>query len=201
MKRAVTLVELMIVLVILGILSAILFPVLASSKEGGKNVACANQLKQLVLASLQYASDHEDRLPRAVSEIEKALIPVRGESFEFDGPVPDRSLLELLGPYKVQKSMFKCPKDWMSEVYRSQSSKNSWFETYGTSYEFANEWAMKGYPLTNVNAPSTKAMHYDAEDFHHRSATASGKVAVGFFDGHSELVTLQQVPHLIAKPE
>ncbi len=61
-KCGFTLIELLVVIAILGILAALLLPVLARSKGKAQGAACANNLRQLHLAWVFYAADNSDLL-------------------------------------------------------------------------------------------------------------------------------------------
>ena len=58
-----TLVEILVVLAIIGILAAILFPVFGRARDSAKRASCASNLKQLGLAFQQYTKDYGDRYP------------------------------------------------------------------------------------------------------------------------------------------
>lgn len=57
-KSGFTLIELLVVIAIIAILAAILFPVLTSAKEKGKQVACLNNMKQLGMGFRMYLDDY-----------------------------------------------------------------------------------------------------------------------------------------------
>ena len=60
--RAFTLIELLVVIAIIALLMAIMVPVLRSAREQGYRVVCLSNLKQLTLAWLAYADEHDGKL-------------------------------------------------------------------------------------------------------------------------------------------
>ena len=60
--RAFTLIELLVVIAIIALLMAIMVPVLRSAREQGQRIVCLSNLKQLTLAWLAYAEEHEGKL-------------------------------------------------------------------------------------------------------------------------------------------
>ncbi len=60
--RAFTLIELLVVIAIIALLLALLFPVLRSARESGQRTVCLSNLRQLTLAWLAYATEHDSKL-------------------------------------------------------------------------------------------------------------------------------------------
>jgi type II secretory pathway pseudopilin PulG len=58
-----TVMELLVVIAVMILLAAILFPVLAQAREAARRVACSSRLKQLVTAHRLYTLDYDDTLP------------------------------------------------------------------------------------------------------------------------------------------
>jgi prepilin-type processing-associated H-X9-DG protein len=56
---AFTLVELLVVIATIGILTALLLPAVAAARAKGREVFCANNLRQLFLANMMYADEHD----------------------------------------------------------------------------------------------------------------------------------------------
>ncbi|MFQ3678433.1 MAG: prepilin-type N-terminal cleavage/methylation domain-containing protein [Fimbriimonadaceae bacterium] len=65
-RRAFTLIELLVVIAIIAILAAILFPVFAQAKMAAKRTTTVSNMKQIVTATIMYAADHDDALPRTM---------------------------------------------------------------------------------------------------------------------------------------
>ncbi len=61
--RGFTLVELLIIIMVIAILAAILFPVIVDVREKAHQSTCLNNQRRLAMAITSYAQDNDGRLP------------------------------------------------------------------------------------------------------------------------------------------
>jgi len=64
-RKGFTLIELLVVIAIISILAAILFPVFATAKAKGHQIACMSNMRQLGMAITLYVQDSDDLYPGA----------------------------------------------------------------------------------------------------------------------------------------
>lgn len=62
-KKAFTLIEILVVIGIIALLAAILFPVLSSARERARSTNCMSNQKQIALALIQYTQDYGRLFP------------------------------------------------------------------------------------------------------------------------------------------
>ena len=127
--RAFTLIELLVVIAIIGILAAILLPVLSKAKGRAQGVACVNQGKQMMTAMLLYTSDNSEFFPPNPDD--GNTLPGYnwcggqagiGGPEEFNPDVlqdPTRSLL--IGYLGGKVDVFRCPADRRTGPYQGAS--------------------------------------------------------------------------------
>jgi prepilin-type N-terminal cleavage/methylation domain-containing protein/prepilin-type processing-associated H-X9-DG protein len=65
-----TLIELLVVIAIIGILAALLLPVLEQGESRAKRIRCVNNLKEMGLAFHMFAHDHQDKFPMQTPQSE-----------------------------------------------------------------------------------------------------------------------------------
>lgn len=114
-RSAFTLVEILVVVGILAVLAAFLFPVFGRVRENSKRAACQSNLLQLGLAFTQYTQDFDERLPVAVHGSAGANVEGGWVFFSTFGTRGDDSVFDVkrgsLFPYVKNEQVYICPTD------------------------------------------------------------------------------------------
>jgi prepilin-type processing-associated H-X9-DG protein/prepilin-type N-terminal cleavage/methylation domain-containing protein len=111
-----TLIEILIVIAIIALLAAILFPVFARVRENARRTSCASNLKQIGTAVQMYIQDNDEHLPTA------------GSDSSTGGDI-----VGILTPYTKQQygqGIWKCPS------HTSFPSDGSWTSSYGYNWQY-----------------------------------------------------------------
>jgi prepilin-type N-terminal cleavage/methylation domain-containing protein len=148
-KTGFTLIEMLVVIAIIGILSSMLLPALARSKEKGKITQCLSNLRQIGIGLALYTHDSQDKFPEAYVQ------ETNGESkldfFAIGGfdpqpanfPCLPTAEIRPLYPYIKPSPVFRCPSDHgitfpvppCQPDSGSQFNPTCW-ETTGCSYAY-----------------------------------------------------------------
>jgi prepilin-type N-terminal cleavage/methylation domain-containing protein/prepilin-type processing-associated H-X9-DG protein len=125
-RRAFTLTELLVVVAIVAILAALLFPVLAQAREAGRRAACLSNERQLGAAVTLYLQDYDERFPQT----HPAATPWSFPEAEITLEVPWRELVE---PYVRSPRLFQCPSDWGAPAWHPSTYAPNGYTVYGAS--------------------------------------------------------------------
>jgi prepilin-type N-terminal cleavage/methylation domain-containing protein len=105
LKRAFTLIELMVVIAIIAILAALLLPVLSSAKARAQRTVCMNNLRQINLGLRMYSDDSSDKAPRTPGTTNSPGLNWTGYKTLM------KSYVGLNGASSQQDKLFACPAD------------------------------------------------------------------------------------------
>ncbi len=118
-------IELLVVIGIVAVIAAILFPVFVSIRERGRRTQCLSNERQLGMAVMQYAADNNETLFVAGAD---------GHGFGWAG-----NGLGWAGrcyPYAKAVSVFYCPDDATADVLANGGGSLSGYAMYTVSYGF-----------------------------------------------------------------
>jgi prepilin-type N-terminal cleavage/methylation domain-containing protein len=130
-QKALTLVELLVVIGIIGILAALLLPVLSRAKAKAQRSACMNNLRQINLGVRMYADDSSDAFPAPRTN--------NGPPGAFTAYTKlMKSYLGMTGASSEPAKLFTCPADTFYYDYNDRVSEGLHLQShyYCSSYAF-----------------------------------------------------------------
>jgi prepilin-type N-terminal cleavage/methylation domain-containing protein/prepilin-type processing-associated H-X9-DG protein len=150
-RRAFTLTELLIVMVAVSILAVTLFPAFIRARESAQDTSCVSNLQQIGLSFMQYAQDHDRKLPRSFSQSSQK--PPGGV---WGGTSPNYYWFwqNTIYPYVKKTEIFVCPngdRGFAVTPYRGNYGVNGFLIKDNSSTS-----------LEDVKTPSTTYMVTDA---------------------------------------
>ena len=167
-RKGFTLIEMLIVIGIIAILAAVLFPVFQKVRENARAADCLSNYHQIGLAVQMYAQDDSN------------YTPANGGSFS--------GLISDCLPYTHSTAIFTCPDDFdrvdegragsyrMASLYQNKPLSCGWTDPYNPSV---------------IAEPTTTTLAYEAEkDFAEAPIVATyrhhGGTQILRFDGHAK---------------
>ena len=85
MQKRLTLVEMVIIMVVLGLLVGLIIPALNAKREKARRISCASNLKSIGLALKQYAMDFNDIFPDGKGDV--GLEQLRSNDYLTDNKI------------------------------------------------------------------------------------------------------------------
>jgi prepilin-type N-terminal cleavage/methylation domain-containing protein/prepilin-type processing-associated H-X9-DG protein len=95
-----TLIEILVVIAIIAILAAILFPVFARARENARRASCQSNLKQLGLGIKMYTQDYDERVP-----------PIEINAIADADATHPYGWADAVQPYLKSTQIFQCPSE------------------------------------------------------------------------------------------
>ncbi|HZT41944.1 MAG TPA: type II secretion system protein [Chthonomonadaceae bacterium] len=194
--RAFTLIELLTVIAIIAVVTALLFPVMQRARMQSQKDVCLSNLHQLGSAIALYAADYDGKIPYAADVFDKASdIENGGDGSSLDQLlkiIPD--IRTALQPYKASQPLFHCPLDRfiLSQSESQPDGKMSWFDKYGSSYAYDQKHALAGRDLAQYPSSAQNLLMWDYESFHVPNIGPDGMLGALFADMHVKTITWQQ---------
>ncbi len=164
---AFTLIELLVVIAIIGLLAALLLPVLSRAKESARGAACLSNLHQVGLALQLYVLDNQNKMPVMYDAPIGTNTP----------PVPGLATIDIVLTNQLgSPKILKCPSD-DKELFAQTGSSYSW--NVLLNGQDADHLRPFGLEFDPHHVP----LLFDKEDFHRARGEKKGKNFL-YADGH-----------------
>ena len=214
-----TLIELLIVIAVIALLAAVLFPVFSRVRERARQTQCLSNLHQLSLAAFQYAQDFDDHYPYGGDPSD---LDTDGWKYVDKGKywpaiqqmqANHRTLANVMSGYAKDRELWHCPSDNGFDMCGQHEdislvASPSAFQAFGMSYGYTTQLALEGQTISSVRAwsqqppynehsPADVPLLYDmAGHWHGGTAYSEGRLNFVMLDGHAVSVSRDRANEL-----
>src|SRR5262245_44973877 len=98
-QAAVTVIEVLVAIAIVGILVALLLPAVVMAREAARRTTCASNLRQVAFAATMHTDVHADRFPGQPDD-GRAVLAKGGDGQNY---------YDILRPFGAEPSIWLCP--------------------------------------------------------------------------------------------
>jgi prepilin-type N-terminal cleavage/methylation domain-containing protein/prepilin-type processing-associated H-X9-DG protein len=150
-RKAFTLIEILVVVAIIALLAAILFPVFARARENARRASCMSNLKQLGLGLMQYIQDYDGTYP-SVCFGDGCTDPGFSKTYN-NGRY---KWMDAIYPYVKNEQVYDCPSAPLPYRNAANTATLSPY-TFRTPYHFGSygaNYAYHNYPIGTVTCES-----------------------------------------------
>jgi prepilin-type N-terminal cleavage/methylation domain-containing protein len=150
-SRAFTLIELLVVIAIIAILIGLLVPAVQKVREAAARIQCANNLKQISLACVNCADQHEGKLPPGLG-----LYPVRyGTQNNGEG-----GLFVHILPYIEQDNLYKATFINPTDASNPNGDDRNYTQAYTQTWSANVAYALPTFTQWNPTLQQTRVKTY-----------------------------------------
>jgi prepilin-type N-terminal cleavage/methylation domain-containing protein len=202
-----SLVELLVVIAVIAILAALLFPVLSAAQSRARRTTCLNNLRQISFGIRMYADDSADAFPPATNQTPAAFTAYTQLM---------KSYVPMTGTEPARARLFACPADTFYYLYKDYYPQSAYKQSryYYSSYAFNGGNFSRGNPpvakwpgiagrkLSSIRGPAKTILDlefaallpYSWHEPRGASHFNNAQDMVGFVDGHVSFIKMYWNP-------
>jgi prepilin-type N-terminal cleavage/methylation domain-containing protein/prepilin-type processing-associated H-X9-DG protein len=201
-----TLLELLVVIAVIVILAAFLFPVFAQVREKARQAACLSNMKQIGTAAMLYVQDWDETYPAGGPTYPWFWVPGPQGRWDYlpSKIYPNLAICSMalrLLPYVRNAQVFFCPNDPTGrdvggqDLWDPQFTRMCYAWPYGLIDGMSWPTFPSGRPTTRVwrplgiaevNRPALLPMVIEWQLFHSRLVPGEARYNLCFADGHAK---------------
>jgi prepilin-type N-terminal cleavage/methylation domain-containing protein/prepilin-type processing-associated H-X9-DG protein len=176
MKRAFTLPEMLVVLGVIVVLIAILFPIIGRVREAANQALCMSRRRQVAQATIMYCADNEGSFPGSGNGMGSGaphpIPPYDWIYWDANAPAPFNDVTQsTLGKYMsiTNGDVFRCPSD---TLYRpspnpAHATESPYYFSFSLNAYLGNGpdyWPSSNIKLGQVKKPATLILYIDEDE-------------------------------------
>ena len=157
--RAFTLIEMLVVIAIISLLAALLFPVFMSARADARRAVCLSNMHQISTAVTMYAQDYDDLYPYGADPSDQhsypSIWPPAYQSIVMSMPQLDY----VLTSYIKNPNVWHCPSDsgfdrmdTLGETWVNLPARPTMYDAFGMSYLYRTQIALLHETLGDLTA-------------------------------------------------
>ena len=182
-SAAFTLVELLVVIAVIAMLAAILFPVFASVRAKARETSCISNMRQHGLAFGMYVQDYDGYYPYGVDPADHDTPQIWNGFPAFKAEIPSLPWVHtLLQPYVKNAELFHCPSDFGIGIEDFTGLQLDClpicYRKYGTSYLYRTELAVKQLSEAAFQEPTRINVYMDGSGIWHGAGPSDASIGV-----------------------
>ncbi len=208
-RTAFTLVEILTVIAIMAVLSAMLLPAFLTVRGSARASVCRSNLQQIGMATALYTQDSDELYPFGIDQHDRYIKDAWSTESAFKALIPTLPFVkDLLQPYLKSKQVFVCPADTGYDFedigMQPINGRPTGAEAFGSSYVYNTGLAIRAArvglekePHRKIRSFGDEILFFDAAgDWHGTLVPVQRRYNVVFTDSHTKNISAGELAAL-----